>query len=352
MTKMAQENTLVLLAHIATNSSKWTERTNTDWRTLTSGLSRRRGSRKVEARNSVMHSFTSKSSFLFSLDTSIASVFIGFCLVPLFLQGEQPLVPVHVESWTWALWCDQKALEIIKRKRWPSICDWRPDCEVPVLNALRGSHSCSSTATFKKLTGVSDDLSLVAKIYDKSSVSLNISGVVSELTILQALKDGPHGDFMHLIVSVFTLSHRTCRCLWKRRWNLYSSSFVRALIVFCKLIASYPSMDLLEQVTKAEFFQLAEGRAILFSLVTALSYCHGKQIAHFDIRVYQSSFYVWFHIQPEKILCGADFERNKGDVFLSDFGRARLLENGEKVKDSSGAPSYLGTFFSIFSAEI
>ncbi len=42
------------------------------------------------------------------------------------------------------------------------------------------------------------------------------------------------------------------------------------------------------------------------------------------------------------MLVGPDFAKNKSSVFLSDFGQAKVLEEGQKISKSSGARSYMG----------
>lgn len=151
------------------------------------------------------------------------------------------------------------------------------------------------------------------KIFDKSSRTANPKAIINEIEILQKLRGAPQVVMM--------------RDVYEDKDTVY-------------LIIDLYAHDLLEAISKAQFFQESAARPIITSLVKAIDHLHRNSIIHMDIR-------------PEKVLCGTDFTKKKGSVYLSDFGNAKVLEEGQKITKSSGAVSYLapeiirGSFFSF-----
>uniref|UniRef100_A0A6B2L4K1 Protein kinase domain-containing protein n=1 Tax=Arcella intermedia TaxID=1963864 RepID=A0A6B2L4K1_9EUKA len=88
-----------------------------------------------------------------------------------------------------------------------------------------------------------------------------------------------------------------------------------------------PEGDLLKKITEHKCFEEKDGKEIVRSITRALACCHKNQILHRDLRV-------------ENILCGKNFTKSPGDVYLSSFGRAVFLHKGETVSDWNAVPAY------------
>jgi calcium-dependent protein kinase len=73
--------------------------------------------------------------------------------------------------------------------------------------------------------------------------------------------------------------------------------------------------ELFEEITKKSFFTEQEAAAIIKQVLSAVSYCHAKQICHRDLK-------------PENILMDT---KNNNSIKVIDFGTSQKFELKKKM---------------------
>lgn len=95
--------------------------------------------------------------------------------------------------------------------------------------------------------------------------------------------------------------------------------------------------ELLEKIIEKKRYTEAETKLVLHSLIEAASFLHSRNVVHRDIK-------------PENILLAS--QNDHTEVLISDFGLAKVLDNGEvKMCDGSSESSSQSTDFDSGSEE-
>eukprot|EP00127_Corallochytrium_limacisporum_P000374 Clim_evm69s11 gene=Clim_evmTU69s11 len=81
--------------------------------------------------------------------------------------------------------------------------------------------------------------------------------------------------------------------------------------------------ELFDLLTEVVYFPEAKARSIMYQILHAVDYFHKRQIIHRDLK-------------PENILLMTD-----GTIKISDFGFAKVIEDGETLRELCGTPGYM-----------
>jgi len=216
----------------------------------------------------------------------------------------------------------------------------------------------------KKVTEKSNGKTYAVKLFDKAARTANVRSIVNEVELVVKLKGAPHCAPLPFLLrcSYNTINEENfgigivIKDIYEDKETLYlvMDQYVFSEPFPCSIVLSFTFVwfrckcDLLEEISRVQFFEEKDARQIIRSLAKAVAYLHSKSIVHSDIRVlhvipfgFCLLSFDFFSFQPEKVLCGLDFAQNKASVYLSDFGAAKLLEEGQMLSKSAGAISYL-----------